>query len=112
MSWNPLKLIPKILNPVSKILDPVTTVVDLFTPKEALGGSPPASGLWRPITMAVFLVLIVVSFFTGYEIPVEFWYVIGLVMTAYVGGRSWEKTIPKLIEIFVRRAERENETKT
>jgi len=55
---------------------------------------------WRPVSMAIFVTLIVISFFTDYQMSDGLLTVIGLVMAMYVGGRSYEKKGSKIIDIL------------
>ena len=94
---NPLKLL--------KHLAPLAGIVIGKNPED----DSPLTKNWRPVVMVTFAVLIVVSFFTSFVISEELLILIGLVMTAYVGGRSWEKSIPKILEVLLKRSKEKEE---
>ena len=55
---------------------------------------------WRPITMLIFVALVVWSQFTGMEIPDDLWFVIKLGLGGYVGGRSVEKSVESIVKVM------------
>lgn len=95
----PLGLVTRIAGPAAKLLGLNTNSTQ---------DDSPATKNWRPITMGVFVALIIISFFTDYELSQGLLTVIGAVMTAYVGGRSYEK---KMIKEVVGLIEDNEETK-
>ena len=53
---------------------------------------------WRPITMLTFLVLIVLAQIgVTSSVPTEMWPLLKLGLGGYVIGRSFEKTVPKVL---------------
>lgn len=58
--------------------------------------------LWRPVLMWVFILIIVLKYIVApiagfdYEIPVQLWDCIQLLVSIYIGGRSLEKVAPIL----------------
>ncbi len=84
----PLKFLTKLLKPA----------LGLLGVGGGDGSDAPLTKAWRPLTMGVFVILIVVSFFTSYELSDSLLTVIGLVMATYVGGRSYEKKTSKIID--------------
>ena len=78
---------------LTKLIKPGLSLLGIGT------GAPdaPLTKLWRPLTMGVFVLLIIVSFFTPYELSDSLLTVIGLVMATYVGGRSYEKKAAKAV---------------
>ena len=55
---------------------------------------------WRPITMLTFVALIVISQFTGMEVPPDLWFVIKLGLGGYLGGRSVEKSVESVVKVM------------
>ena len=57
---------------------------------------------WRPITMLVFLVLVVADTFglTEFRLAEEAWTLLQLGLGGYVIGRSAEKIVPKVSEVM------------
>lgn len=74
---------------VSKIIGPVAKVIGIDTSGAQVDA--PLTKNWRPLTMVIFLGLIIISVFTDYELSDTLLTVIGSVMVVYVGGRSFEK---------------------
>ena len=82
---------------VSKLVGPVTKAIGIDTSGDKVDA--PLTKNWRPITMVIFLGLIIISVFTNYELSDTLLTVIGSVMVVYVGGRSYEKkAIEKTID--------------
>jgi hypothetical protein len=74
---------------VSKLIGPVTKAIGIDTSGTQVDA--PLTKSWRPLTMVIFLGLIIISVFTDYELSDTLLTVIGSVMVVYVGGRSFEK---------------------
>lgn len=57
---------------------------------------------WRPITMLVFLALVVADTFglTKFRLASEAWILLQIGLGGYVVGRSAEKVIPKITEVI------------
>ena len=55
---------------------------------------------WRPITMLTFVALIVISQFTGMEIPPDLWFGVKLGLGGYLGGRSVEKSVGSIVQVM------------
>ena len=82
---------------ISKLVGPVTKAIGIDTSGDQVDA--PLTKNWRPITMVIFLGLIIISVFTDYELSDTLLTVIGSVMVVYVGGRSYEKkAIEKTID--------------
>jgi len=69
----------------------ITKIVGLVISRDPASFDSTLSKNWRPVSMGVFILLIIVSVFTGYELSDSLLTVIGAVMVVYVGGRSYEK---------------------
>ena len=76
----------------AKLLDSQTAIITAETASNSW-----ITRSWRPITMLVFVGLIVASFFTAIPIPDDLWTVIKIGLGGYVGGRSLEKTVPAVV---------------
>jgi len=81
------------------LLGLVKPVLGLVISKDPTGEDSTLAKNWRPWTMGTFLVLFVVSVFTGYDLSDAQLTMIGAVMLVMVGGRSYEKkAISKAID--------------
>jgi hypothetical protein len=58
------------------------------------------TSMWRPITMMVFVALIVVAQFGGPPVPDQMWPLLNLGLGGYVVGRTFEKTLPAVVDAF------------
>ena len=73
---------------LEKIIKPV---IGLVISKDPTGQDSTLSKNWRPVSMVVFVGLIVASVFTDIELSDGLLTAICAVMAVYVGGRSYEK---------------------
>jgi hypothetical protein len=60
---------------------------------------------WRPITMLVFVALVVRSELTGATIPPDLWFTIKLGLGGYLGGRSVEKSVGAITQVMKQKDE-------
>lgn len=94
MAFPLIGLIPKLITPAAKL-------IGINLDGTSTEGDSPLTKTWRPFTIAAFVLLIAVSFFTGYELSDGLLTVIGAVIVTYMGGRSLEKRgVKKVIEIL------------
>jgi len=84
------------MNPI-KLIKLITPLVGLF--KGRAGNDSPLTRNWRPITMGVLVLLVVVSFFTSYQLSDELLTAITVLVTAYIGGRSIEKATKEVAKV-------------
>ena len=95
---------------VSKLVGPVAKVIGIDISGDQIDA--PLTKSWRPLTMVVFLGLIIISVFTNYELSDTLLTVIGSVMVVYVGGRSFEKqAVEKTIAALKKFVEEEKRNK-
>ena len=77
------------MNPL-RLVKFVKPLIGLFISTSGDGDST-LSKNWRPYTVVSFVVLIIVSFLTPYELSEGLLAVIGVVIVTYIGGRSYEE---------------------
>jgi hypothetical protein len=87
----------KMLEFNSKLMEAQTSIINT----EAKGESW-LQRSWRPITMLTFLVMIICNSFGLFQVELNehVWTLLQFGLGGYVAGRSIEKTVPKLYEIF------------